>query len=117
MVDSNVAVNRVLLLKRLQSNVYYLVAGGRRVGKSSMLDELERRYANHPEVVCLYVVLADEALMNVLANRLGPEPDSPLEIVRERLHKPQWQRHLSLIDDADAFVLHDRQQGCKNPKA
>lgn len=89
----------------------YLLVGGRQVGKSSMLKELERRYCNNPDVVCRYLVLGDTMLVDWLAESLGLPVGSSLDAVVEHLRKPKRQRHLLLIDEADAFVHDDRKRG------
>ncbi len=89
----------------------YLVVGGRQVGKSSMLKELDRRYRNDPNVVCHYLVLSDRSLLRELAESMGLPDSSPLKEILDSLCRPKKQRTLLLIDEADAFVRHDRQQG------
>lgn len=49
----------------------YMVVGGRQVGKSSLLKALGRRYQEHPEWDCYYLVLSDKILIPRLARELG----------------------------------------------
>jgi WD40 repeat protein len=89
----------------------YLVVGGRQVGKSSLLKELERRYRHDPRVECHYLVLSDQNAVSRLAEALGLAAGSDLDAVLNRLRKPRERCILLLIDEADAFVHHDQQQG------
>ena len=88
----------------------YLLVGGRQVGKSSLLKELERRYRNDPAVDCHYLVLSGHDAGSRLAEALALPADCGLEAVLARLRSGDGPRKLFLIDEADAFVEQDRRQ-------
>ena len=49
----------------------YLVVGGRQVGKSSLLKQVERLCRSRPDTNCHYLTLSDEAGMEAVAAVLG----------------------------------------------
>jgi len=82
----------------------YLIVGGRQVGKSSLLKEIERRYRGNPDVECHYLVLSDsdslEPIRTALELGAGADLDTMLDAIRRRGEK----RLLLLLDEADDFV-------------
>ena len=86
----------------------YLVVGGWQLGKSSLLKALERRYRDHPQVRCFYLVLNDPNAVGRLARALNLPATTTLDGVLEYLDGTQ-ERYLCLIDEADAFVRAERQ--------
>lgn len=95
------------VLNRNLSN--YLVVGGRKVGKSSLLRYLERYYQRQPEVVCHYLQLPHERMVERLATKLNlPEHSNLEEILDYLLHTQQ--RYLFLIDETDKWIQAEIQQ-------
>ncbi|MCP4545084.1 MAG: ATP-binding protein, partial [bacterium] len=84
----------------------YLVVGGRQIGKSSLLKAIERRYRDHPEINCYYVVLFDSDLVGPLARAVGLPRDTPPGDLFAYLDNGQ--RRFFLIDEADAFIRAER---------
>lgn len=85
----------------------YLVVGGRQVGKSSLLKEIERLYRKDQEVDCHYLPLNNQDGIRSIAENLGAETKT-LEGVLGHLRAVTGHRTLLLIDEADAFVDADR---------
>jgi WD40 repeat protein len=90
----------------------HLVVGPHGIGKTSLLDEVHRRYADHPSVECLYLSLADGDLTTALADALGMPGERLLDILLERLaDRPEGKHVVVLCDDADAWATLDASHG------
>ncbi|MCP4699342.1 MAG: hypothetical protein GY862_21220, partial [Gammaproteobacteria bacterium] len=90
----------------------YLVAGGRKLGKSSLLKHLDRNYRNHPAIQPHYLSLQGSNLPGQLSAFLGLPAGSSLDALLARLAElPKGQRHLLLIDEADLFVREEMKTG------
>ena len=89
----------------------YLIVGGRQVGKSSLLKAIERRYADNPQVECVYLTLSNEVLVPRLASLLKLEHTNNAEVLAtmldERISK-SGQRLVFLIDEADRFIAQEK---------
>lgn len=91
----------------------YLLVAGRQLGKSSLLKALERRYEGNQQVRCFYRALANKKIEPQLARTLGLSGKSSLDDIVEYLEKQiqeTQQHHLFLIDEADSFIRHERDQ-------
>jgi len=77
----------------------YLVIGGRQIGKSSLLKQIERHYKNHPKIDCFYMSLGKNN-RQVLADKLA-----------ELARLPNGRHPLLLIDEADDFIRREIADG------
>jgi len=85
----------------------YVIVGGRKAGKSSLLKKIERHYRNDPKVDCLYVCLACDNLLP-LYGKLGLPPETALPTLYGKLAEvPTGQRRLLLLDEADLFIREE----------
>ena len=90
----------------------YLIVGPDGIGKTSLLEEMARRFHRHRTVDCYYVSLADGDLTAALADALDMPGERLLDIVLERLaDTPQGKRVVVLCDDADAWATLDATRG------
>ncbi len=92
----------------------YLLVAGRQLGKSSLLKAIERRYQDHAQIRCFYRALANEKLAPQLARALNLSRKSNMEGIVEYLEQQIQQdkcHYLFLIDEADTFIRHEREQG------
>ena len=88
----------------------YLVVGGRQVGKSSLLKQVERLCANKPEGRCHYLTLSSEDGLRAIVEALGLPADATLDDVLDDLGR-RAEHTLLLIDEADGFVEAERKNG------
>ena len=90
----------------------YLVVGGRQLGQSSLLKEIERRYADNPNVECHYYSLSSEALIEPLSHslRLPKRTNNPEYFARQLEQRigENGQRFVLLIDEADKFIEYEQ---------
>ena len=89
----------------------YLMAGGRQVGKSTLLKAIERRYADNPKVECVYLTLSSEVLVPRLASLLKLERTDSAEALATQLDEcisESGQRFVFLIDEADRFISQEK---------
>jgi len=77
----------------------YLLVGGRQLGKTSLLNALERRYKKDPFTQCDLVCLDSEKLPPMLMD-ISPAPEG--------------KRRIILIDEADQFILAESRTGYSN---
>jgi len=87
----------------------YLLIGGRQLGKTSLLKELERRYQHQPDIRTYYLSLRDHRLTARLAMVAEMEATSSLsEIMLALSRNQQGQRLLIMVDEADLFMRFER---------
>lgn len=90
----------------------YLLVGGRQLGKTSLMKAIERRFVDHPHVVCRYVSLRDHRLDARLAAELELPADTPVDtLVRELAVRAGQRRLLLLIDETDLFLRAEAATG------
>jgi hypothetical protein len=90
----------------------HLIIGPHGIGKTSLLDEIHRRFSTHPTVLCHYISLADGDLTTALGDLLGMPGNPPLEVLLQQLGDlPEGRRSVVLCDDADAWAGRDAAQG------
>ncbi|MCX6578715.1 MAG: hypothetical protein NT166_00860 [Candidatus Aminicenantes bacterium] len=77
----------------------YLLVGGRQLGKTSLLNALERRYKKDPFTQCDLVCLDSDKLPPMLME-ISPAP--------------KGKRRIILIDEADQFILAESRTGYSN---
>ncbi|MCK5718810.1 MAG: hypothetical protein KAH84_02540 [Thiomargarita sp.] len=70
----------------------YLVIGGRQLGKTSLLRQIERYYQHHPKIECVYLSVgrSDKKIFNQYLTNL-----------------PNKRQSLLLIDEADIFIQRE----------
>ncbi|MCP4347060.1 MAG: hypothetical protein GY795_16220 [Desulfobacterales bacterium] len=83
----------------------YILAGGRQVGKSSLLKAIERRYKDDPKIECHYLVLHNQEIKPHLSKALDITSDTFL--IKKMGQTKQGKRRLFLIDEADKFIEHE----------
>ena len=91
----------------------YLMAGGRQVGKSTLLKAIERRYEDNPQVECIYLTLSSEVLVPRLASLLKLERTDSAEVLATQLDeriRETGQLFVFLIDEADRFISQEKEQ-------
>ena len=81
----------------------YVFYGGRRMGKTALLQAIERR--SPPGHRTLRVQLSNERLMPELAAPLGLPADAGIEAILGGLRSQEYR--LVLIDEADQFIQHE----------
>ena len=90
----------------------YLVIGPHGIGKTSLLDEIYRRFRTHPMVECHYLSLADGDLTAALGDALGMSGEPLLDVLLERLvDRPKGKQVVVLCDDADTWATLDAARG------
>ena len=90
----------------------YLVIGPHGIGKTSLLDEIYRRFRTHPTVECHYLSLADGDLTAALGDALGMSGEPLLDVLLERLvDRPKGKQVVVLCDDADTWATLDAARG------
>ncbi len=77
----------------------YLVIGGRQIGKSSLLKQIERYYQNHPKIDCFYISLGRNN-RQILDDKLA-----------ELAQLPKGRHPLLLIDEADDLIRREIADG------
>ncbi|MCP4105551.1 MAG: hypothetical protein GY749_08450 [Desulfobacteraceae bacterium] len=88
----------------------YILAGGRQLGKSSILKAIERRYTDDPNITCHYLVLHNQEIKPHLSKALNLPPDTDLPSLLENMGQNKHdKRQLFLIDEADKFIEHEAQ--------
>ncbi len=87
----------------------YLVIGGRQLGKSSLLKQLQRHFQkNRPEVECYYLPLWEGGLTDRLKMILNLPIKTSFETLLDKLADvPKGRHRLFLIDEADQFVREE----------
>jgi WD40 repeat protein len=86
----------------------YLIVGGRQVGKSSLLQAVERALAGSARLHAAYVPLGGGDLIGPLAAALGLAAGADLAAIEARLQAAgTGQPGVYLIDEADAFIAAD----------
>ncbi|SFV60717.1 hypothetical protein MNB_SV-12-292 [hydrothermal vent metagenome] len=92
-----------------QNNSNYLLVGARQLGKTAILQALERRYANDEKAECFYVTFqAQSNLVKALARVLkmtNPENISLDELVEHISHREK--KAIFLLDEMDKIVEED----------
>lgn len=89
----------------------YLMVGGRQVGKSTLLKAIERRYANNPQVECVYFTLSSQVLVPRLASLLKLDRTDDAEVFATQLDeriRESGQRFVFLVDEADRFIVQEK---------
>ncbi len=96
------------ILNREPAN--YFLVGGRQVGKSSLMKEVERRLKARGGTECVYFALADADLGSALARSLELS-DETVDAAIAELGRPGAPQRWILIDEADFFVEADAERG------
>jgi hypothetical protein len=90
----------------------YLLVGGRQLGKTSLMKAIERRFAGHPRVHCVYLSLRDHRLTVRLALELGLAEDTGIDALVAALSaRAEGRGVLLLIDETDLFLRAEAAQG------
>lgn len=95
----------------------YLVVGGRQVGKSSLLKEVQRRFQDHPKTDCHYLVLTGDNGIAPLVAALGLPPSAGLGGLLQEFRLRGRRHTLFLVDEADVFVEAERKRGYETLQA
>jgi WD40 repeat protein len=89
----------------------YLLMGARQLGKTSLLQELERRYQRHSQVQCFYLAIGRDDMFQRVAQQLGLPPNTDWPSLLARLaNPPAGQRYVLLIDEVDDFIRTEAQR-------
>jgi hypothetical protein len=91
----------------------YFLVGGRQVGKSSLLKELNRRIDARGEIDCTYVVLSGDDLAGPLAAALGIQATT-MEAVCAHLARPSSRLRYLFVDEADRFIVREARTGYRD---
>ncbi|MBF0583353.1 MAG: AAA family ATPase [Magnetococcales bacterium] len=98
-----------LLAQQGQRN--HLLIAGKGMGKSSLLQALARKYADHPILQCHLFAPEEHDIARPLARALGHAPATDLEHLLDDLARfPDRKKPILLVDDADSFVLTDAER-------
>ena len=90
----------------------YLLVGGRQVGKSSLLKEVERRFKKGGNLECHYHLLSDHEVLRRIADEIGIKKRTVDAVdVSRALRGKRHGGFVFLLDEADPFIRHDRQRG------
>ena len=93
-----------------QNNANYFLVGARLLGKTAILQALQRRYANDEKAECFYVTLqADDTLAKSLAEVL--QMSNPTEVTLDELVVEIGSRKrkaIFLIDEVDKMIANDQ---------
>ena len=87
----------------------YLIAGGRQLGKSSLLKALDRRFKEQGSVTCFYLALSSEVLIPRLLLQIGLPKEAGIEGLADYARQSKRQL-VFLIDEADKFIRQEREQ-------
>lgn len=89
----------------------YLLMGARQLGKTSLLQELERRYQRHSHVQCFYLSIGRDNIFQRVAQQLNLPPNTDWPTLLARLaNPPAGQRYVLLIDEVDDFIRTEAQR-------
>ncbi len=87
-----------------------LLIGGRQLGKTSLLKELERRYSQDDTVQTCYLSLRDHRLRPRLAGFAELDSETGLtEVITTLSHRAVGRRLIIMVDEADLFIRHERE--------
>ena len=98
---------RELLRRLTQTAGNHVLVGRRQVGKSSLLRAVQREIARTSNIDCYYIPLSGPTLDHAVARAVGR--DISFQEVLDDL--AQNRKSVFLIDEADTFVLQDREDG------
>ncbi len=89
----------------------YLLMGARQLGKTSLLQELKRRYQRHSQVQCFYLSIGQDDIFQRVAKQLDLPPNTDWPALLARLaNPPAGQRYVLLIDEVDNFIRTETQR-------
>ncbi|MDM8562612.1 AAA family ATPase, partial [Candidatus Marithioploca araucensis] len=106
----------------------YFLMGGRGIGKTSILKQIERRYKelsekkllksekDRPEVDCRFVSSSENFLLKLPHELNLPKDASPLEILTELVEGSKPKRCLILLDETDNLIKQEVASGCETLK-
>ena len=103
---------RVEILREIISteSVNYLLVGARQLGKSSILNALERRYEKSSKVKCYSLTLRSEDVLGEMAVVMGLKSDVSIETIEKAITEHKT-KPIFLIDEADIFAKHEIESG------
>ncbi len=97
-----------IILDRKMTN--YVLIGGRQLGKTSLLKRVESLFKNNPEIQCFYLSLRDHRLPERLNDVCETKKGAVLsETIMELNQRFPGKKILVLVDEADLFIRHERQ--------
>ncbi len=89
----------------------YLLIGARQLGKTSLLQELERRYRHASQIQCQYLSIGSDDIFQRLAQSLGlPTTTDSATLLTHLAHPPAGQRYVFLLDEVDGFIRTEAQR-------
>lgn len=101
------------ILNREPAN--YLLVGGRQVGKSSLLKEVQRRLESRGGFDCISATLQDDDVVEPLADALDLPLDATIDdVIRALRRQPGAPPKFVLVDEADSFVASENEHGYTN---
>ncbi|WP_223787405.1 AAA family ATPase [Marinicella meishanensis] len=105
---------RKTILSQLQNNPRscFLLAGGRQLGKTSILKAYARQLAQSDHHRCCYISLSDDRLVPRLVHHLGINEHQGLTDLLTQFKQLHPQQQLVvLLDEADRFIATQAEQG------
>ncbi len=107
-----------ILAQIIQYPSNYFVVGGRQLGKSSLLKQVENYYQSQQKTKCYYFSLFNTKLANALGEFIGLDAETSksmsLSTLLNRLAINDGKRYLFLIDEADEFIREEVTLGYPN---
>ncbi len=101
------------ILNREPAN--YLLVGGRQMGKSSLLKEVQRRLESRDGFECISATLQDDDVVEPLADALDLPLDATIDdVIRALRRQPGAPPKFVLVDEADTFVASENERGYSN---
>jgi len=90
----------------------YLIVGARQIGKTSLLNALERIFVQRDEITTIHITLGTNNIIKKIALNLKLDRKSSLEDIEEYILTSS-KTYLFLIDEVDGFIKSEESQNYK----